>query len=146
MRKFKRTTRIRPYMDFTPLIDCVFNLLIFFAVSTTLITARTGMKLDVPEKTSIEEMPKHVQISIKQGPADIELYFKDLPIQQNVLGEMIKNQLIEDPESQFIIAAEPGVVYDKVVEVIDIVNESGGKKLALQLNKKQDGKEKEEPQ
>jgi biopolymer transport protein ExbD len=145
MHKFKRTTRVRPYMDFTPLIDCVFNLLIFFAVSTTLITARTGMKLAVPEKTSVEDMPKYVQVSIKQGPADTELYFKDLPIQKNVLGEMIKNQLNEDPSSQFIIAAEPGVIYDKVVEVIDIVNESGGKKLALQLNKKPDAKEEEKP-
>jgi len=144
MFKTKRSSRVKPEMNFTPLIDCVFNLLIFFAVSTTLITSRTGMKLNVPEKTDVEKMPKQIQISIKQGPTDYEIYFRDLPIQEEFLGEMVRNQIQEDPEAQFIIAAEPNVIYDKVIEIVDIVNQSGGKKLALQLKKKTDGKKQEE--
>ena len=42
----------------------------------------------------------------------------------------------EEPEVSFIIAAEPDVIYDSVIEVVDIVNEAGGKKLALQLKQK----------
>jgi len=146
MLKFKRTSRVRPEISFTPLIDCAFTLIIFFAVSTTLISARTGMKLNVPEKTSVEKMPDQIQISIRQAGPGYELRFKDLVVPDAwTIGMMVKKQLEEDPTSQFIIAAEPGVVYDQVIRIIDIVNESGGKQLALQLNKRADGKETKEP-
>jgi biopolymer transport protein ExbD len=146
MFKIKRSTRVRPGIDFTPLIDCAFTMIIFFAVSMTLISARTGMKMNVPEKTTVEPMPKQVQISIKQTDTGYQLYYKDMPIVQEGLANMVKNELALDSAAQFIIAAEPGVVYDSVIRVVDIVNESGGKKLALQLNQKTNEKETEKPQ
>jgi biopolymer transport protein ExbD len=123
-------------VDFTPLIDCAFTMLIFFAVSMTLISARTGMKLNLPEKSEVEKLPKYVQISVKNDPAGSLLYFGDQQVTKETLPEMVQGQLKTDPESSFIIAAEPNIIYNNVIEVVDIVNRAGGKKLALQLNQK----------
>jgi biopolymer transport protein ExbD len=140
MFKFKRTTRLRPYVDFTPLIDCAFTMLIFFAVSMTMISARTGMKINLPEKSDVEKLPKYVQISVKVDPAGSLLYFQDQQVTKDTLPVMVRDQIAKDPESAFIIAAEPNIIYSNVVEVVDIVNRAGGKKLALQLNQKIAGK------
>ena len=111
-------------------------MLIFFAVSMTLISARTGMKINLPEKSEIEKLPEYVQISVKSDPAGSLLYFQDLQVTKDTLPGMVRDQLAKDPESSFIIAAEPNIIYNNVIEVIDLVNRAGGKKLALQLNQK----------
>ncbi|HOY61932.1 MAG TPA: biopolymer transporter ExbD [bacterium] len=135
--RYKRSSRIKPSIDFTPLIDCAFTLIIFFAVSTTLISARTGMNLNLPEKSEVEPLQKHVQVSVKGGGGqDVAIFFEDLQVTPDTLGAMVSAKLSSEPESAFVVAAEPEVLYDDVVRVIDIVNSSGGKKLALQLKQK----------
>ncbi|MFA6449315.1 MAG: biopolymer transporter ExbD [bacterium] len=136
MFKFKRTTRLRPFVDFTPLIDCAFTMLIFFAVSMTMISARTGMKINLPEKSDVEKLPQYVQISVKADPAGSLLYFQDQQVTKDTLPVMVRDQITKDPESSFIIAAEPNIVYSNVVDVVDIVNRAGGTRLALQINQK----------
>jgi biopolymer transport protein ExbD len=136
MFKYKRTNRLRPLVDTTPLIDCAFTMLIFFAVSMTLISARTGMKINLPEKSDVEKLPKYVQISVKNDPAGSLLYFQDQQVTKDTLPTMVRDQIAKEPESSFIIAAEPNIIYNKVVEVVDMVNRAGGKRLALQLNQK----------
>jgi biopolymer transport protein ExbD len=137
--RYKRSSRIKPSIDFTPLIDCAFTLIIFFAVSTTLISARTGMNLNLPEKSEVEPLQKHVQVSVKHGGGqgqDVAIFFEDLQVTPDSLGAMVAAKLSSEPDSAFVVAAEPEVLYDDVVRVIDIVNSSGGKKLALQLKQK----------
>ncbi len=135
--RYKRSSRIKPSIDFTPLIDCAFTLIIFFAVSTTLISARTGMNLNLPEKSEVEPLQKHVQVSVKNGGGrDVAIFFEDLQVTPDTLGAMVAAKLSSEPDSAFMVAAEPEVLYDDVVRVIDIVNSSGGKKLALQLKQK----------
>ncbi len=143
MFKFKRTSRLRPFVDFTPLIDCAFTLIIFFAVTTTMITAYTGMKINLPKKSQVEDLPKYVQISVKRGDAGYSVFFKDMQVQEETLGDMIKNELVKNPEASFVVAAEPEVVYDNVIKVVDIANEAGATKIALQLNRKGNEKEAE---
>ncbi|GEM_PF-2998428 len=135
--RYKRSSRIKPSIDFTPLIDCAFTLIIFFAVSTTLISARTGMNLNLPEKSEVEPLQKHVQVSVKNGGGqDVAIFFEDLQVTPDTLGAMVAAKLSSEPDSAFVVAAEPEALYDDVVRVIDIVNSSGGKKLALQLKQK----------
>jgi len=131
-------------VEFTPLIDCAFILIIFFAATTTMIKARTGVDLNLPEKTEVQQLPQHIQISVKKGDPEFHVFFEDLQVTPEALAEMVRSKMEEDPQSAFILAAEPNVVYDNVIEIIDIVNEAGGKNLALQLKEKSHGKKQEE--
>ena len=80
---------------------------------------------------------------MKRGDAGYSVFFKDMQVQEETLGDMIKNELVKNPEASFVVAAEPEVVYDNVIKVVDIANEAGATKIALQLNRKGNEKEAE---
>jgi len=129
----KRQRRVTPRIDYTPLIDCAFTLIIFFAVSTSLITTRSGMKVNLPKAATVEKMPKHVQISIAD---DNNVYFEDLQVSADTLGMMVNGRVSENPEVAFIIGAAQSVPYERLMLVLDTVRANGGERIALQANQK----------
>lgn len=137
----RREKKTAPRLEFTPLIDCAFILLIFFAVSTTLITSRSGMKVNLPKAATVEKIPEHAQISIAEDSA---IYFEDSLVNEDTLGVMVKGRLMENPEISFVIGAEKTVPYDQLVRVLDVVRQSGGTKLALQAEKAYEEEQKPE--
>ena len=60
MKLFERKTRPKATLELTPLIDVIFILLLFFAVSTTLITNKQGIKLQLPEAETVNENKKGI--------------------------------------------------------------------------------------
>lgn len=130
--KFKRTKRVKPCIDSTPLIDCVFNLLIFFAVSTTLISTRSGINVNLPKAVTSDKAPKNIVISIKE---DANIYFEDMQVTMESLKSVVKRQMSKAPSTAFIINADKETKYDLLVKVIDVVRQSGGQKLALAAEK-----------
>ena len=53
-------------VDLTPLIDCVFMLLIFFMVTTVFITSK-GLNVDMPKASSAESQPgKDINLIIEE--------------------------------------------------------------------------------
>jgi len=133
MFRFVRKRRVAPLVEFTPLIDCAFILIIFFAVSTTLITTRAGMELNLPEASTVESVPKPVQIGISE---DQSINFEDMKIDIDSLGMMVESKLRDDPDVAFVVGAERSVPYQQLIRVLDIVRKSGGTRLALQAEKK----------
>lgn len=128
----KQERRTAPRVEFTPLIDCAFILIIFFAASTTLITTQTGMKVNLPKAVTAEKMPEHVQISIDE---EMAIFYNDLEVSEETLGQMVSNRVAKEAEVPFIIGAAQTVPYEKLISVLDIVRKSGGTKLSLQTEK-----------
>ncbi len=137
----RRSRRTEPRVEFTPLIDCAFILIIFFAASTTMITTQTGMKVNLPKAATAEKMPEHVQIAIDENMA---VYYNDLEVNEDTLGQMVKNRIAKEADVPFIIGAARSVPYEKLISVLDIVRKSGGTKLSLQTEKKYEPETKEE--
>lgn len=131
--EYKRTKRVKPYIDHTPLIDCVFNLLIFFAVSTSFITTRAGMEVNLPKAETAEVMPKNMVITIEESK---DIYFEDpdggkLKVSLVSLEGLVKGKVQENPQTSFIINADKTTPYEILIEVMDTVRKGGGEKLAL---------------
>lgn len=124
----RRETRI----EFTPLIDCAFILIIFFAVSTTLITTRAGIDVNLPGAATAEVKPVNVQISIRE---DLEVYFEDMKVDGSALVMMVEKKLEEEPAASFIINADRTVPYEKLVKVLDLVRSAGAERIALAAEK-----------
>lgn len=135
----RREKKTAPRLEFTPLIDCAFILIIFFAVSTTLITSRSGMKINLPKAATVEKIPEHAQISIAE---DLSVHFEDMLVTEEALAVMVKSRLQDNPDISFVIGAEKSVPYDLLVRVLDVVRQSGGTKLALQAEKTYEENEK----
>jgi len=113
-------------MDMTPLIDVVFQLIIFFLLSSSFVL-QPGIKVELPTvELPSGDKPKGISISIlKNG----QLFLEDEKVR---IGD-IKAKLIElkKKESLLIIKADRKAAHGKVVEVMAIAKEIGFNDIAI---------------
>ena len=114
-------------VDITPIVDTVFNLLIFFALSLNFAATSGGINIKLPQASSAEPV-KADQLTINLTK-DGKLYLNDKIITLDKLSETLeKNQ---NKESLVIIRADSLVPHGRVVEVMDTVKTKGYSRLAI---------------
>ncbi len=113
-RDTKRDTNI--IINITPLIDVVFILLIFFAVTTSFVTP-SSIKMDLPKaKGEAVEDKKNIRVAVDSAGA---LYIDGEPIKDEELEGRLKTLKDLHPEATVIIEADEKAMHGKVVFVID---------------------------
>jgi len=117
-------------LDLTPIVDVVFNLLIFFALSLNFAATSGGINVKLPSASSAEPV-KTEQLTVNLTK-DGQVYYNDEKI--NIDDLPTKLQAIEDKESIVIIRADNSVPHGQVVEVMDIVKSGGFSKLAIAVD------------
>ena len=115
------------------LIDVVFILLIFFAVSTTLVLNKKGVRLTLPEAVSVTENKLGYVVSIDKHNT---IFFQDKPILPELLISRVKSLIIEQPEMHIILNADKETDYVRVVEVLDLIRLGGCFDVVLEAKKK----------
>ncbi len=114
-------------VDITPIVDTVFNLLIFFALSLNFAATSGGINIKLPKASSAEPV-KADQLTINLTK-DGKLYLNDKIITLDKLSQTLeKNQ---NKESLVIIRADSLVPHGRVVEVMDTVKTKGYSRLAI---------------
>lgn len=114
-------------VNMSPLIDCVFLLLIFFIV-TTVFVEETGVEVDKPQAASAADLEKQsVMIAIQ---ADGRLVFGGREIAMQSLRGLVKRQL-KTPETPVILLADGSVPTRLLVEVMDECKLAGAKKVSV---------------
>ncbi len=117
-------------LDLTPVVDVVFNLLIFFALSLNFAATSGGINVKLPSASSAEPVKsEQVTINMTQGG---QVYYNDKEIEISELPS--KLDTIEDKNSIVIIRADNSVPHGQVVEVMDIVKSEGFSKLAIAVD------------
>ena len=111
-------------INMTPLIDIIFNLLIFFLI-TAAITVK-GIKLDLPEADTSEKMPsKSWEIIIDDQE---RIVFNDSVIDIKRLEKIMdaeKNRPAEERITTVIVKASRRASFGKFVAVMDIARQYG---------------------
>lgn len=132
--KFRRRFEIKSDIDLTPMIDIVFNLLIFFMVGATIIES-PQIEISLPKSSSavgidlnqniIITIAKEGQIYVNgEGVNDIDAHLSNL---SNIEGELEKPVEIrsdEDVRTQILIS------------VIDSVKNAGFTRLSIATDSK----------
>jgi len=123
MRKHRET--LTP--DITPLIDIVFILLIFFIVSSVFKKEELALDLSLPSSSA-----KELEVEIKQ--INIELSTNNLAY----LGKVISFSQLDFELSKIlkrdkpvIIRIDKDVKYERVVQLLDIVQKNSFDNLSL---------------
>ncbi|MEK6224618.1 MAG: biopolymer transporter ExbD, partial [Thermodesulfobacteriales bacterium] len=114
-------TGVGSTLDLTPIVDVVFNLLIFFALSLNFAATSGGINVKLPSASSAEPV-KSEQLTINLTQAG-QVYYNDKEI--NIDDLPSKLQDIEDKDSLIIIRADNSVPHGQVVEIMDIVKTGG---------------------
>ena len=111
----KRTRRIRP--DMTPLIDCVFLLLVFFLVTSVFKQDESVLKLILPETQSEvkRDTPEGLYIEL----SETELAFNGQRGTPDELRE--KAASVQNKKSPVAIKIDKGTTYERIAVVLDIL-------------------------
>ena len=128
----KRINTEDALMDLTPIVDVVFNLLIFFALSLNFSQVTSSINIKLPKAKSSEVVTeKQVVVSIEKGNKiyinDRKLFIDQIP---NYLDDISKDKVV-------VIKADEGIDHGFVVQVMDLIKRSGFNKLGIAV-KKQD--------
>jgi len=115
-------------MDMTPLIDVVFQLIIFFLLSSSFVL-QPGIKVELPEtRLPSGEKPTGLSVSVLR---DGKIFFKDKEINLRELGRILKEEKTGKPNEIFIIKADQKTDHGTVVEIMGVAKQVGIAKIAI---------------
>jgi len=126
----------RPEVQISPLIDVIFLLLIFYAVTTQFVTDER-LKLDLPEAKTAEaagqteeQRPPEVKVA-----ADGTVFIDDRVVPQEELEARMRELVENAPDKQIILKGDRGADYGVVVLVLDTARSVGATGVQMSADK-----------
>ena len=135
MARFRRNTddNSEAGVDISPLIDCVFILLIFFIVTTTFVE-ETGVEVDKPQAASSVQLEKTSVLLAITDKGEIVYGGREI----GVAGvQPLVKRMMQKEEVPVIIQADQNVLSGLLVRVIDEAKLAGAVKVSIATLKKQ---------
>jgi biopolymer transport protein ExbD len=127
MKPFLRRKPRNTGIDITPLMDIVFQLLLFFILTSAML--QPGLPLDLPgSKEKSEGAEADLVISIN---AEGEIFMNEVPVPLETVEPAIAALAGENPEAAVILRGDRKVRYGRFFEVLDIIRNTGIKTLNL---------------
>ncbi len=119
-----------PEIDVTPLVDVVFQLIIYFAVSTTF--AYLGaLKVNLPKAGSASELTASQNKIMVAIDAEGVIYLNDQLVVFPELKAKLKELAQTGTEQLVVIQADKSTRHGLVVSVLDLAKSLGFEKLAI---------------
>ena len=114
--------------DMTPLIDCVFLLLIFFMVTTVFLHTK-GLEVDMPAQSeATEEKKKDINVLVDR---DGKIQIKGEDVRPTALAGRLVTAMEEANNENIIIQADGECAQKHVVFVVDRAKEVGVEGIAF---------------
>ena len=126
-----RRLRPRVMLDLTPLIDVVFQLVVFFMISSVF-NVSPGIELELPD-SSTSEAVEVTQLVVTVSGAD-EVYLNRELVALGALGERLgkwRDGGRLEGEGALLVEADAGVPYETIVRVLDEVRRGGVRAVNL---------------
>ncbi|MEQ1566710.1 MAG: biopolymer transporter ExbD [Myxococcota bacterium] len=127
-----RPRRDPPSIDLTPMIDVMFNLVLFFVVTTNFVqTEQTpGIQVDLPRSSAQQVIQGEDDLDVWMT-AEGAVYLNDEPVDFATLRAAFQARAATDPDTMVVIKADEGVAHGRVVRVMDLAKMFGLSKLAI---------------
>ena len=117
-------------LDLTPIIDVVFNLLMFFALSLNFSEITSSLNIKLPKAKSSEVITdQQIVISIEKGN---KISINDKAVFLDQIPTYLSN---ENQNKVVVIKADTTIDHGFVVQIMDIIKQSGFKKLGIATKK-----------
>jgi len=136
MRLINFGIRRKPEVQMAPLIDVVFLLLIFYAVTTQFVTD-DRLKLKLPEAKTAEsegvgqeEMPPEVKIA-----ADGTVWINDVIVPEDQLEAQMQALVERAPGKTVILKGDRDADYGIVVRVLDTARAAGATMIQMSADR-----------
>ncbi len=110
--------KISPDFNMSSMTDIVFLLLIFFMITSTLVTT-SALDILLPKASGKTENRKSVSVSITKN---LTFYIGNKKVNESKLEQDLLTLLSKKESPTIILRAEEGVPIEKAVKVMDIAN------------------------
>lgn len=125
-------------LDLTPLIDCVFVILIFFMLGTQFITHQSALKIDLPKSSIVQTQEiKDMMLYIDKNK-NMELSYTDSTnkrLTEKVTKENLESFLVDKfqflTEKNIVINADKTLTHGDIVEIMTISKKAGATSLDI---------------
>src|SRR3989338_6251102 len=107
MRFQKEAKKDSSLLDITPIVDTVFNLLIFFALSLNFIST-PGIRVQLPKSSAQEITPERKDLRVVMT-ATGQLYLNEKAVDWNRLADHFRKAGASNRETQILIQADQRV-------------------------------------
>ena len=136
--KFRRDRkrRIDPRLDMTPLIDVVFQLLIFFMLTATFVVQST-IQIEMPEAEGAAQLEqKDLSVTLAygtggpEGKGKIYVNSEEVPTLEE-LARILSEHASERPELMLLVRTDARTDTGRLVEVLGIASSVGIQKFGI---------------
>lgn len=141
-----RRRRVEALIDITPLVDVVFQLIIFLLISTTFKTKDYAFSLDLPTATEQDLVVRANQTTVFVG-TDGKLFFLEVPagspeaeqaapreaasLSPEELEARLRELAVREPDAEISIKAQAETAYQRVVDVVNVARRAGLQRVVL---------------
>ncbi len=110
--------KVSPNFNMSSMTDIVFLLLIFFMLTSTLVSPN-ALKLLLPSSSSKTLSPQTVSVSITK---ELEYYVDREKVEFQFLEPIIKKKMGNNPENSIILHVDKQISVEEAVKVMDIAS------------------------
>ncbi|UCD55433.1 MAG: biopolymer transporter ExbD [Candidatus Omnitrophota bacterium] len=122
----------KPRIELIPLLDMIFLVLVSFVYTFLSMTIQKGIPVRLPfAQSAIEDKKEYLIVTITEE--NIIYINKNRVVSQDLITELKKYKNI-NPEIKVFLNADKNVIYDKVIEILDSIRQSGIEKVSLETS------------
>ena len=123
MAREKATIKEAAQLDLTPMIDVVFQLLIFFMV-TAVFAITPGLDIKLPEAETAQAPDKENLFIVVDQDGNMKLNHKSVTF-ANLKDELVSKRAILDNTTALINQGDERATHGQIVNIMDIAREVG---------------------
>jgi len=126
--QFRRSGSSTVAINIAPLVDVVFLLVIFFAVSTTFLET-AGLELTLPtSSSSADSVPQEITVGLS---SDGRLSLDGQPLAEDRLASDLRQRLDGMEKKLVLLRADEETPHGVVVRIMDLAREAGATGLTI---------------
>ena len=117
-------------IEITPLIDVIFQLLIFFLLTTSFVTER-ALDIELPGADSRATSRERMTIVAVSITRDGRIAHDGVPVSWQELTDVFRRAAATDSERVVLVRGDHAATHGRVVQVMDLARLHGLTKLAI---------------
>ncbi len=130
--QFRRRLSPNANVDLVPMIDVVFQLVVFFMVSSTFVMT-PGIALDLPAASSDEQVVMNRLVVTVASRDEIYLNRQELTLSGlgSALADLAEEEEQEEGVRSIVLEADRTVSYELIVQVLGVLRQNGFRAVSM---------------
>ena len=122
----RNRNKVKAEFSMASLTDIIFLLLIFFMLTSTLVSPN-ALKLLLPSSSSQTIAKQNIKISINK---DLEYFIDTKKVSFEELPDLIRAKMVNEEDPTIVLNAEKSVPWDNIVQIMNLSKELNVKIIA----------------